>query len=62
MVTVGPVYTQYHGPLCFIADTEPTMRRAMCKGSYLYTLHKVSNWGGSTPRGTPGGPQVEPKF
>ena len=28
----------------------------------LYALQEVSQWDGSTPRGTPGGPQVESKF
>ena len=58
----APVHTGDHGPLCFIADTELTARQIMSKGSYLYTLHEVSNWGGRTPRGTLRGPQVEPKF
>jgi len=62
MFTVGPIHTRDHSPLCSVTNTEPTARRIMCKGSYLYALHEVSNRGGSTPRGTPGGPQVEPKF
>jgi len=62
MFTAGPVHTQNHGPGCSIADTEPTARRFRSKWSYLYVLQEVSNRGGSTPLGTPGGPQVEPQF
>ena len=59
---MGFVHTRDDGPLCFVTDTKPTARRIMCKGSYLYALHEVSNQGGNTPRETPGGSQVELKL
>jgi len=62
MFTVGIVHTRDHGPGCSVADMEPTVRRFGGKGSYLHALQEVSNRGGNTPLGTPGGPQVELKF
>jgi len=59
---VGPVHTHDHDPRCFVVDTEPTAGQFKGKGSYVYVLQEFSNRGGSTPRRTPGGSQVEPKF
>jgi len=59
MFTVSPLRTRDHDPRCSVADTEPTVRRFRGKGSYLYALQEVSIRRGSTPYGTPGGPQVE---
>ena len=42
------MHTWDHGPGCFIADTEPTVRQFRGKGSYLYALQEVSNRGGIT--------------
>jgi len=62
MFTVGPKHTRDNGAGCSVADTEPIARRFRGKRSYLYAPQEVINWGGSTPRGTPGSPWVEPKF
>ena len=62
MFIVGPVHNRDHDPGYSFVGTEPTARRFRGKRSYLYALQDVSNQGGSTPRGTPGGPQVEPNF
>ena len=62
MFIVSPVHTRDHDARCSVADTEPTMRRFRGKGSYLYALQEVSIQYGSTPCGTPGGPQVEQRF
>ena len=61
MFIVGPIHTEDHGLGYCVANTEPTVRRFRGKGSYLYTLREFNNQGGSTPRGTPGGPQVDPE-
>jgi len=62
--TVGPVHTREIGRIKnhVVAETEPIARRIRGKEYYLYALRKVSNRGNSTPRGTPKGSQVEPKF
>ena len=56
------MHTQDHDPGCSVAGKKPTTRQFRGKGSYLYALQEVSSRGGTTPRGTPGGLQVEPNF
>ena len=58
----GPVHTRDHGPGCSVAVTKPNGGKAGAKGFIVCPWKRYNNRGGSTPRGTPGGPQVEPKF
>ena len=61
MFTMGPVHTRDHDPEC-IVDTEPTARRRRGRVLLYAYSGRSNNRGASTPRGTPGGPQVELKF
>ena len=62
MFTMGLMYTRDHGPGCFVASAHNLPLGTGRNMVLLYAHSGRRNRGASIPRGTLGGPQVEPKF
>jgi len=62
MFTVGHVHTWDHDSGYSVAGTRNLPRGVGGSRVLLYAHPGRRSRGASTPRGTPGGPQAEPKF
>ena len=62
MFTVGPVHIRDYGPGYFVAGARNLSRGAGRSRVLMYAHSGRRSRGASTPHGTPGGPQIEPKF